>query len=201
MFRDKKHSHCPLGLLKWLFRSLILQPSLLLIHHALWSHHDLMKCESDHISALGKRKHVESSGTRSRMWSCLEKSDPCMSTSHGLLENSDFGKGPHIPQSLQGRLSWWAEKWKGPGKQFLKMAFQTMPWKIKQYFVFNHKCSLVLFIGYSSFVILPPSCRLKVFPPQKILWCWSTISVYQNVTVLGDKNSKERIKWGHENGP
>ena len=38
-----------------------------------------------------------------------------------------------------------------------------MPWKIKQYFVFNHKCGLVLFIGYySSFLTLPPSCGLNV---------------------------------------
>lgn len=180
MFRDKKCSHCPLlGLLKWLFRSLILQPSLLLIHPALWSHHDFMKSESDHISALGKRKHMESSGTRSRMWSCLEKCDPCMSTSHGLLENSDFGKGPYIPQSLQGRLSWWAEKWKGPGKQFLKTKrFCT------------NSCRMPHFLNFFSKSVwgLLPNREIWVYF-SKGLWGWRPTGWSVPISVWSPKHS------------
>lgn len=101
--------------------SLILQACLLLIHPASWSHDDFMQCESDHISAPGRRKHIQSSGTRTRKWSCLRKSGPCMPTSHGLLENSGSDKGLHIPQPLQGRLLWWEEKWKGTRKKNLKI--------------------------------------------------------------------------------
>ena len=41
-----------------------------------------------------------------------------------------------------------------------------MPWKIKQYFVFDYKYWLVLFIGYSSFLTLSPILWAECIHPS-----------------------------------
>ena len=103
MFRNNRCLQCPLsGLDKTLHKSLnspalpssdppcTLKPS------------DFMKCESDPISALSKKKHIQSSGTRIIEVIFHRECDPCVLTSHDLLENPGSDTESHIPSATPG---------------------------------------------------------------------------------------------------